>query len=134
MRNRIIANVSTENSFETLSEDEIDTDDENCMNKSVKLNRSYPDIDPKPSKNDYSDYIYTLKEKNKELEKKLGSADAEIEKLLAENSMLEKKVINYELKIKQLETICSSPNTLLNTENKAPKRMKGKQLNFIEKI
>ncbi|CAG4945695.1 unnamed protein product [Parnassius apollo] len=69
MRNRIIANVSTENSFETLSEDEIDTDGENCVNKSVKLNRSYPDIDPKPSKNDYSDYIYTLKEKNKELEK-----------------------------------------------------------------
>lgn len=94
-RKKFVINVSTENSFSSLSEED---------DLTTSINRSCPDIG---QNNHYS--FEEMQEKLKKLEEKLQSAELEIINLLTENSELQKKMKEYEFDIKKLRSICLTP-------------------------
>lgn len=122
-RNKYTINVSTENSFQSLSDDEVLDDTANTSTHQV--NRSCPG-----RSNDSFD-LTELKAKIECLQNKLGSAEAEIENLLFENFSLQKKIADQDKKIEHLSRICRSPshkiikkktnNATLNMTNSSPK-------------
>lgn len=104
-RKKFVINVSTENSFQSLSDEEILSSSPMRSAEESKLNRSCPERTLNTK--------YEIEEKNKiinSLENKLGSAEQEIDNLLLENSSLKKIIIEYEQKIRCLNEICKSPS------------------------
>lgn len=100
-RNKIVINVSTENSFSSLTTDE-DLDDIHGI-----MNRSCPEINTCTRS-----YIQELNEKIGYLQEKLVAADTEINEILLENGAMKKKLSEYEIKIKQLTDICRSTSAI----------------------
>lgn len=98
-------NICTENSFQTLSDEEILSSSSITLEES-NLNRSCPERKLSTK--------YDVEEKNKiinSLENKLGSAEQEIDNLLLENSSLKKIIMEYEQKVRCLDQLCKSPST-----------------------
>lgn len=111
MRKKIVINVQTENTFQSLSEEEI-LNISSVPSEEDKLNRSCPER----TINTY----YDIEEKNmmiNNLENKLGSAEEEIDNLLLENSTLKKIITDYEQKIRCLNDICKGPSTSAKKNN-----------------
>lgn len=98
-RKKIIVNISTENSFESLSESFSDT----YAEITESLNRSCPDLRRIPGED-----TVEMKIKMENLERKLKMAENEIESLLSENYKLQNKIKEHEKKIHKLTHICSS--------------------------
>lgn len=106
-----VINVSTVNSFDSLStEGTDDRDDEysscsqenDSQTEEVNMNRSCPDLGNKIAE------LEEMKDKNNDLEAKLQIAENEIDALLSENCTLKKQIKDYEKKIHNLTTICKS--------------------------
>lgn len=101
----MVINISTENSFEGLTED--DDSSESSLSPKVttnnKLCRSYTEL-----RLNESYVLDEQKEKISALTIKLESAELEIERLLYENYTLAKRLNESDLKIKQLSSICRS--------------------------
>jgi hypothetical protein len=95
-------NIPTKNSFQSLSEDEFDSDN---LHDDTK-NRSCPELNITQNSE-----TLELKEIIKALETKLEVADSEIENLILENGQLKHKILNCDKKIKQLQSLCkTTPN------------------------
>lgn len=107
LRKKILVNVPTENSFESLSDDNDDIDSASFMSTpKVVLNRSCSEL-----KLHDSYVLDEMREKIYNLTEKLDIADSEIEKLISENSSLSKKIAEYQLTIKKLTNICKTTST-----------------------
>lgn len=105
IRKKYLINVSTDNSFQSLSDDDVLDDVGDTINTSAcQLNMSCP----VGGANDSND-LTEMNEKVELLQYKLGSAEAEIDNLLAENFQLQKKIAEQELKIEKLTRICKTP-------------------------
>lgn len=122
MRKKFVVNVSTENSFQSLSDEDLQEETVNTI--SCQLNRSCPEV-----RTNYSQDLTDLNEKIEILQSKLGSAEAEIENLLSENFSCQKIIAEQKTKIELLTRICKSPNKrtrkstnnkILNTTNFSP--------------
>lgn len=113
MRKKYVINVSTENSFQSLSDEDLLEETVNTI--SCQLNRSYPEV-----RMNYSHDLAELNEKIEILQNKLGSAEAEIENLLSENLSFQAIIAEQKKKIELLTRICKSPNkrTKKSTNNK----------------
>lgn len=128
-RKKFVINISTENSYGSLSvEDEEDSD--TYKSPRTLLNRSCPELDTLQRC-----HLDEMKEKINQLQQQLNIAENEITNLLSQNHNLGKKVSKYEVKIKQLETICGSmkavvPSGLSSTTKRTRKSLKKKALNF----
>lgn len=118
-------NVSTNNSFQSLSDDESP-----CYTLSssiVRLNSSCPEV----GKLNLEEKIEELKKRNKELQEKLQIADNEIDNLLLENSELKKIVSRHEKKANHLADIISHSSSKKNiTLRNKNKSLKSTQLDF----
>lgn len=125
-RKKYKINVSTGNSFESLSED--DNMEYTSMTE-TSLNRSCPEIGASRS-----DVILALTEKNTTLKEKLEIAENEIENMLAESFTLKKQLSEYKLRIEQLTHICKStplhPGSKCSTMKKKKKDMHRMKLDF----
>lgn len=127
----VIVNVSTENSFASLSSEDIsDNESDDHTIVSPRLNRSCPQLDLC-----CKDDVENLEIKIINLESKLLSADNEIQNILSENYALRKKVSDYELKIHQLTLVCKGTNKnhaplSKSTGKKDRRRTKRRTLNF----
>lgn len=130
-RKKFVINVSTGNSYSSLSvEDEEDSD--TYQTPRTLLNRSCPSLQGM-----HRYHLDEMKEKISQLQQQIDIAENEISNLLSENHDLGKKVTKYEVKIKQLETICGcmkpvSPSSLPSTIKKTRKSLNKKALNFLE--
>lgn len=102
MREKFQINVSTENSFQSLTDEEVL--DDTLSKSTYQLNRSCPVV----ISNDSYD-LKKLNEKMEHLQNKLGSAEEEIENLLSENFALQKKIAEQDKKIERLTRVCRSP-------------------------
>lgn len=100
-RKKFVINISTENSFCSLDDDEIGS-----SSNSIDLNRSCPG----PRSCLESD-VQDLKLEISSLNQKLEAADNEIIILLQENSTLHKELAKRELQNKQLMQICKSSSS-----------------------
>lgn len=107
------ANVSTENSFESLSLDEDIDFMFHTLKSNPQLHRSCPNI-----KIDNSVSIEILEKKVSILAEKLEIAENEISNLLSENCDLKKQLSMYGTQINQLKDICKS------TPKKIPQKKK----------
>lgn len=97
------ANVTTENSFDSLSLDEDADDPTIILEGKCNLNRSCPTI--------RADNIYRMEELQKkilELSERLVIAENEITNLLTENCCLRKQISSYDARVNQLKDICRS--------------------------
>lgn len=105
-RKKYVINVSTENSYSSLLDDE----DENDQTTLLSLNRSCPDLNP------FTRAAFEeLQEKNNQLQEQLASADNEVAETLSENYTLKKKILEYETRIKQLSSLLSKSPTKIST-------------------
>lgn len=102
-RQKCKVNVSTENSFIALSDEE-EVESSLAYSPNTDINRSFSTLQL-----NYKEEINELKLKIKKLEEKLAIADNEISNLASENYTLTKKLAENELKISQLTHICKSP-------------------------
>lgn len=102
-RNKVIVNISTENSFSSLSEDEELGD--TILPQNIVLNRSLPE---KKLNYDKTQEIEELELKVNTLRYKLESAEQEIDNLLSENYALQKELSIQKLKVNCLNTICKT--------------------------
>lgn len=98
-RNKCIINVSTSNSYESLTETLLDDDDDD----NSRLNRSCPELSSFKTED-----LEELKQKMLSLQLKLDTAEKEIENLVTENAYLTGKLAENELKIKRLKLVCTS--------------------------
>lgn len=98
-RKKLVINVSTENSYDSLSESFEDSETETTE----KLNRSCPEL-----RGTQSEYIAEMKIKIENLERKLKIAENEIENLLTENYKLHSTIEKNGKTIHKLTHICSS--------------------------
>lgn len=96
-RKKVVANVSTDNSYEGLS-----TEGEDDYDDSDTLNRSCPEL--RNPDRDFAEMKKTLSD----LQLRLDVADNEISNLLQENSLLKKQIGDYKNTIKNLTQICKS--------------------------
>lgn len=129
-RKKIIVNVSTENSFSSLDDDEIE-----ISSNSIDLNRSCPG-----PRSCFESDLQDLKIEINMLNLKLEAADSEIINLLKENSTLQKQLQERELQNKQLKQICTAYDTKdtftpfsgCSSQKKSNKinKLKRKTLNF----
>lgn len=103
--NLSIINVSTHNSFDSLSELSLESgeDEEIFLSSRTKLDRSCPEIQV-----NFSEELREMEGKNVELQNRLVSADDQIEELLLENSALKKQIEEYKLTIGNLKQICTT--------------------------
>ena len=108
-RNKIVVNVSTENSFSSLSDDENLDRTSRTINE---LNRSCPKLNSHLQID-----MDELQEKVKRLQVSLDSSENEVSNLLHENLILQKKVEDYELEIKKLKLICKTTTNDTKTES-----------------
>lgn len=108
-RKKVILNISTENSFNLLLNDDEEGD------QSLTLNRSCPDLNP------FNRVAFEeLQQKNNYLQEQLASADNEVANTLSENYALKKKIVEYENKIKHLSSLFNkSPMTINNTSKRS---------------
>lgn len=102
--NKIIVNVHTENSFDSL-EIENENDDEN-HDPVCRLSRSFPTLGDTPQ-----DQLHELKQRVIDLDLRLLSAENEVTNLLRVNRTLEKRLAAYEGKITNLTELCKSSPT-----------------------
>lgn len=107
-------NVSTENSFQSLSDDDEQNNSNSTDYVNSNLNRSYNSI-----RLSTSDEVKEMKEKTANLHVKLEIAENEIDNLMSENYALKKKIESYERKIQCLTKICKSPS---KNHSKKPKK------------
>lgn len=121
-RNKIIENIPTSNSFQSLSED----DEVSCSSilSPKKLNRSCPEIG-----NNLHDQIDRLQKRVLDLEQKLASAENEIDTMLSENFTLKKSLSEHEEKIEQLKYVSKS-NLKQAPEKKGRKSLNRTRMNF----
>lgn len=106
--NKFKINVSTENSFDSLTEEDGETS-YISSSSTTQLNRSYPNEYVNMNKRiNTNSKIDELQNRILDLEQKLQIADNEIENLLSENNTLSKQLHNYELKIKKITEVCKS--------------------------
>lgn len=119
-------NVSTENSFQSLSIDDSEHEYSSIASPNI-MNRSCPE-----NYDCSQEVIKELENKIQQLQQKLDSADNEIINLLAENSSLVKLNHKYESKIKTLTQIYSSPIQTTPAKLKR-KSLNRTQLNFSRK-
>lgn len=99
-------NVSTHNSFQSLpTEDEEDLSLLHTSQLKTVLNRSCPEIDTILNVREELDI---LKMELKDTKHKLLKAENIIDKLEAENSNLQKQILQCELKIEKINRICTS--------------------------
>lgn len=107
---RCVTNIPTDNSFDCLTEEGSDDNDNDLASitstPSRQLNRSIPAA----STNVIED-LDDMKNKLHTLQEKLLSAESEIENLLLENSIQAKQICEYKLKIDQLTHICKQTST-----------------------
>lgn len=109
-RKKYVINVSTENSFSSLLDDE----DENCQSTLLSLNRSCPDLNP------FTRTAFEeLQEKNNQLQEQLASADNEVAETLSENCTLKKKILEYEIIIKKLSSLLTKSPKKINTSTRS---------------
>lgn len=99
----VILNVTTENSFDGLSDDADGSQSSLSVNSTPNPNRSFREL---RLNNSY--VVDELKETISTLTVKLDSAERELERLLAENFTLTKQLKDCDSKIKQLTKICMS--------------------------
>lgn len=127
-RNKCNINISTENSFEGLCEDE-ELSSFKSTPKPNNLNRSCTEL-----RQNAAYLIEELNEKICKLEQKLLTAENEIENLSSENHSLKKIISEYEVKVNKLSHICKSTSTPKVGLNKTdPNSMTRKRLNFSNK-
>lgn len=137
-RKKNIINVSTENTFQSLSDEEVFDDIDNMS--TYQLNRSCP-----VGKLNDSHDLEVLYERMELLQNKLGSAEEEIDNLLSENFSLQKRITEQEKKIERLSKICRSPCNItskrrssinLNSTNSTPitKTMSKKVINTSQNL
>lgn len=121
-RKKIIVNISTENSFSSLDEEETE-----ITSNTLDLNRSCPG----PTFCHESD-LQELRTEIDRLNQKLESADNEIITLLQENSILQKQLEKHKLQNKQLMQLCKAPNTRLsltpNNRHSSQKKKESKRI------
>lgn len=100
-RKKIVVNVSTDNSFESLS---TINDSDMCSPtvESCVLNESSSEL------RNVNEELNMLKTKNSKLETKLQMNENEIELLESENCTLKKQIENYKIEINKLTIICKS--------------------------
>ncbi|CAK1589546.1 unnamed protein product [Parnassius mnemosyne] len=120
-RKKYNINITTENSFEGLSDEEYSS-----FVTDSKLNRSCPNIGM-----NLEEDTQEMKNKILHLELKLKAAENEIENLHSENTALSKRLAEYERKIKTLTGICTS-SSKNPTKPKNRRSLKGTQLSFRE--
>lgn len=107
------ANITIENSFESLTLED-DDDDESAASADI-LNRSCPLINSGTQAE-----IEHMQNKISLLEEKLAIAEQEIENLILENGSLKNTVAKYETRVNQLQNICKS--TPVNSKTKSKKK------------
>lgn len=98
-RKKYVVTVSTQNSFECLSDNSFNSTRETSESE---LNRSCPIIGRYNSEE-----MENLHRKINQLENKLQVAEHEIDNLILQNSTLQTKISEYENKIKKLTHICT---------------------------
>lgn len=123
---KYVINVSTENSFDTLSSEDTDNskdeqvqwshDDDNSETERANMNRSCPD-----SSNRIAE-LEEMKNKNNDLEIKLQIAENEIDTLLSQNYTLKKQIEDYEKTIYNLTTICKSTHKATTPSNSSRRK------------
>lgn len=123
-RKKIEINVPTENSFETLTDEEEQYSSQ-ISTPTFDLNRSFTTL-----RSSCIEDMDALKLKLLKLEQKLEIAENEICNLVSENHTLNKKLEDYELKIEQLTHICKTPTTV--TSKKKSKSYCGHQQNMSQ--
>lgn len=104
-RNKCEINISTQNSFDSLTEEEAENSSLSFSPR-AELNRSLSTL-----RENYKEEIKELKQKSHKLQQKLEIAENEISNLVAENYALSKKLSEYELKVNQLTHICKTPKS-----------------------
>lgn len=116
-RNRCEINISTQNSFNSLSDEEADHS-LSTLSPKTDVNRSFSSL-----RTNYKEEINDLKQKTQYLEEKLEIAENEISNLSAENHALTKKLADYERKINQLTQICKTPRSVKKKTTSGPKHL-----------
>lgn len=124
-KNRRVINISTDNSFASLS---VESDDEEECEVSIPeektdLNQSCPEI---RTLNCITE-IENLKEKLADAKLQLLGADQEIEKLLAENYSLKELLDKKDCKIKQLQNLLMSSTLSLQLVRQSREENRGKE-------
>lgn len=117
-------NIHTENSFEGLPEEDEDgsSDSSSSQTCKQKTNRSYTVLRLNKS--------YVIDELNDKIDRltiQLKSSEMEIDKLLQANCSLSKQVRDYDLRVKQLTSICKSTKVLpKSTKSKSSSKTRRK--------
>lgn len=125
-RNKFKINIATENSFESL---ECEDTEEEAATPTIRThqNRSCPDI-----RVTEIEELTELKSKITSLEKKLLTAENEIENLSLENKMLKKEIMKYEQKTDILTNICRSTPKKKKTNTKASAKVTKLEFTHVE--
>lgn len=106
IREKVRANVSTHNSFQSLpTEDEEDLTSLLDSQSKSGLNRSCPEINTILNVREELDFV---KMELNDTQNKLLIAENEIKNLLVDKSNLEKQIMQYELKIEKITRVCTS--------------------------
>lgn len=124
-QNNLIINVTTNNSYDILSDDD-NSDLLTTFSQNSRSN-SCPDM----RKLNMEDKIEKLKDQNKELKEKLQIAELEIENILLENSKLKRALSRHEMKTKILADICNSSSKKNITTRKNQKTSNISVLDFM---
>lgn len=123
-RQKYRVNVEIENSFDELPNEEYTS---SVSTPIGNTNRSYSEIPHYTS-----DKLQELREKIETLEKKLEIAENEIDNMSLENHNLNKKIAEYELKVKKLSHICkATPES--NKKKQNQNRLSSTRLDFSTK-
>lgn len=123
-RNKVIVNISTENSFSSLSEGEELGD--TILPQNIALNRSLPE----KLNYDKIQEIEELELKVNTLRCKLESAEQEIDNLLSQNYALQKELSSQKSKVNCLNTICKTTPKSQKTCKRKKRQIARTALNF----
>lgn len=120
-KHKIKCNIPIENSFESLSVDDDEEEDENSLLRRGNMSRSCPDLQC----NIYAK-VEEMEKKINHLQEKLARADNEVVNLLSENYTLKEMIANNERTINQLKNLCKP------TPLKSMKKNKRKSMNEVK--
>lgn len=130
-RSKTIINISTENSFQSLSVESDDEEDEwedSVPGNNAELNRSCPELQ---NLKNYAE-IEQMKKQIEDLKLKLQIAENEIDNLITENYALKNQHLKKDTKIEQLKNFCRSSPT--NTPSKKRKTLNKTKLEALKKV
>lgn len=117
VRTKIQVNIPTENSFASLSDDD--------LMDSHELNRSCPEISI-----NHTETIEDMRIRMNSLQERLDIADNEIQLMLTENFELKKQISQYKNQIDKLTSICKSTSSSKSSVKCSTSRKRSKKQNI----